>query len=225
MLPINTRDLESVPREFQDYNSIIIECLRLADRATEIAYLTVDERVVPTGEAHRRPGLHTESPGATLLRGTRQDLRPTSYFHPWGVGYRTDRGCVGGIFMASNVADSTAVYAAQLRRPGEDAAADPLAMGELGDCEHFRGLVGHSKRTLAKNELVWMSDLTIHESLPLAASTHRQFFRLVVGDIGAWYKAHSTANPRCMLPSSVKVITESKFNSDVCGAPSWAAAD
>ena len=50
------------------------------------AYLTVDERTVPPGESQRRAGLHTESPGATLRMGERDQIRTSATFHPWGIG-------------------------------------------------------------------------------------------------------------------------------------------
>lgn len=221
MLPIVLkRGLATLPKEVQAYAPLIEECIQKADigrrwmgdRCVQMAYLTVDERDVTPGDSHRRGGLHTESPGAALLLGGRTDIRPDSVYHRWGIGVRNHKGVLDGIFMASTVADSTAVYSARLRRPGVDEGADALAIGELGDCEHYRGVVQHSRRTLKANEMVWMTDLTLHESVPLTAGSHRQYFRLVVGDIGAWYEAHSTPNPLCPLPKGVVIVRGSKFD-------------
>lgn len=111
--------------------------------------------------------------------------------------------------MASTVPNSTALYAARIRRP--ESGGDPLAIGDLGDCEHYRGLVEHTRYSPDANEVVWMTDLTLHESVPLPQKTHRQYFRLVVGKIGAWYEEHSTPNPNCPLPDNVVVVKGSKF--------------
>lgn len=216
MLPIAAQKSDEgfhLPPDLEGYTSMVAECLRVAKirRSTETVYLTVDERDVASGESHRRGGLHTESPGAVLQTGKRADVRPDSSYHGWGIGIRYGRETVGGIYMGSNAANSTAVYAAAMRRPGVDPKAHPLSIGELGDCEHYRGLVEHSRYTLPKNELVWMSDLTLHESLPLTETTNRQYFRLVVGEISAWYAAHSTSNPKWPLPGNVQVVRDSKF--------------
>ena len=67
--------------------------------------------------------------------------------------------------------------------------------------------------TLEANELIWMTDTTPHESLPLEPGTYRQYFRLVTSDVSVWYAKHSTPNPKGIKPGSgVRVIYEDKFN-------------
>merc|ERR1711907_738938 len=80
----------------------------------------------------------------------------------------------GGIFMASNVDNSCRVWDAQVNNSN--------MVGTLGDCEHLRGCLGEGV-CLRANELVWMTDKTPHESLPLPAGSTRQFFRFVASNI------------------------------------------
>jgi hypothetical protein len=62
-------------------------------------------------------------------------------------------------------------------------------------------------------ELVWITDRTPHESLPITdLSKRRQFFRLVVGEISYWFADHSTSNPTGFeLPSNVPIFRGNKF--------------
>ena len=141
----------------------------------------------------------------------------------------------GGIFMASNVADTTAVWNCTINdEEGE-------FIGAHGDIEHFRELLGiccsfmliccesinlialfcsrtgpHT-RTLEAGELIWMTDRTPHESLPIPASAgtaqRRQYFRLVVGQVTAWFADHSTPNPLGTVPPpEVRIVRGDKFS-------------
>ena len=66
--------------------------------------------------------------------------------------------------------------------------------------------------TLRAGELVWMTDSTPHESMPLARGTMRQYFRLVSGKISVWHSQHSTANPLGTVPpDDVKIAHGDKF--------------
>eukprot|EP00729_Bicosta_minor_P019059 gene19059-33334_t len=160
------------------------EALWALDISSRIAYLTVDERNVIPGDSHRRGGLHTEAPGTTLtVTGAASvdeiSIDPDSgqtyppRFHGWGIGMiMKNRSYRGGIFMASTVDDSCAVYNARVRRPEVDSSGfmkkgDTTAVGLLGDCEHLRPCAQHTRRLMKANELVWMTDTTLHESLPL----------------------------------------------------------
>ena len=76
---------------------------------------------------------------------------------------------------------------------------DGSVVGRLGDLEHLRGALGKGV-TLDAGQLVWMTDRTPHESMPLKAGTYRQYFRLVTSEISVWYKEHNTPNPLGVLP-------------------------
>lgn len=98
---------------------------------------------------------------------------------------------------------------------------ETTVVGLLGDCEHLRPSTQHTQRLLQANELVWLTDTTLHESLPLEVDgyeadgspspRHRQFFRVVTSNIGAWYAAHNTPNPTGVRPPPhIPVITKNK---------------
>jgi hypothetical protein len=130
--------------------------LELEDPA-RIVYLTVDERKVMPGESHRRGGLHTEAPGTKLLATDAPDSAafadPDSgqvyppRFHGWGTGELLNgRMFRGGLFMASTVSNTCAVYNARVKRPEVDEQGymnpdDSTPVGLLGDCEHIRSVI------------------------------------------------------------------------------------
>eukprot|EP01040_Poterioochromonas_malhamensis_P010766 gene10766-11734_t len=86
--------------------------------------------------------------------------------------------------------------------------------GPHGSLERMRGLLGGPTKRLGAGELVWLSDRTPHESLPMEdTSIRRQFFRLVVGEIGFWYADHNTANPTGFeVPMNIPIIRGNKFD-------------
>ena len=62
-------------------------------------------------------------------------------------------------------------------------------------------------------EMVWITDCTPHESLPLKAGTSRQYFRLVTSEVSVWYADHSTPNPLGIKPpENVKIVHGNKFD-------------
>ncbi len=61
-----------------------------------------------------------------------------------------------------------------------------------------------------------MTDKTPHESLPIPVSAgnnvRRQYFRLVLGPVSAWFADHSTPNPLGFVPPpEVRIIKGDKF--------------
>jgi len=69
-------------------------------------------------------------------------------------------------------------------------------------------------RMLRAGEMVWMTDHTPHESLPLPPGSFRQYFRLVTSEIGVWFADHSTPNPTGTVPPpGVEIIKGNKFQS------------
>ena len=61
-----------------------------------------------------------------------------------------------------------------------------------------------------------MTDKTPHESLPVPDSAgnnvRRQYFRLVLGPVSAWFADHSTPNPMGIAPPpEVRIIRGNKF--------------
>lgn len=187
-----------------DQGSIVVK-----DR---IAYLTIHEGLVPIGEAQRRPGLHIERPGAVKFGGKWHDANSKEYRNiAWGLGCWHEDGLPeDGVFMASTVDNSCAIWDCVIDKPEEVTEQD-------GGLEKMRHLLGEPKK-LRANEMCWFTDRTPHESLPLKApdnnptATHvyRQFFRLVMGPISVWYSKHNTPNPKGVLPDA-PISDDNKF--------------
>ncbi len=182
------------------------------DSFNRIVYLTVQEGFVPVGQSQRRSGLHIERPGAIKAQGTWYAADTRQYDDiAWGLGAWGEDGLPNdGIFMASTVANSCAIWPVLINQPEK-------VSDKHGGIETMRSLLGQP-RLLAANEMCWFTDRTPHESLPLQApadnpsATHvyRQFFRLVVGPISVWYSKHNTPNPLGILPDC-PISDEDKF--------------
>jgi hypothetical protein len=170
----------------------------------------------------------------------------------WGLGSMSrDERINGGIFMASNTAGTTAVWNASINNVGGE------FVGPHGNIERMRGILGPCARTLEAGELVWMTDMTPHESLPIpppspspslsplpshprsqsprsqASSSgapgaslqpepepvsepprRRQYFRLVIGEVTAWFADHSTENPCFPFPTTSANFVDTKETVD-----------
>lgn len=203
MMPFYLYKKETLPVEYHDYWNIIKGCIcrdatEGTDRNNIKAYLTIEEGFVETGKTQRRPGLHIDSTRSFCNKSTNK-----TYFWHWGGGcVGSDNKFHGGIYLASNIDDSCAIYPCVLTNPHE------ISM-DGGNIENLRGLVGDPIYT-KKNELYWITDCVPHEAIPMKANVHRQFFRLVVGEISVWYSQHSTPNPLGTLPTAT-IIDTNKF--------------
>jgi hypothetical protein len=205
----------TLPEYLHGYIPLIEKCVRFQPqpddrRNTRIAYLTVDERPAVAGEPQRRGGVHVESPGALRAKEIAEKSQYTpdlSWYHRWGLGSVDGEYVIGGIYLASNMADTTAIWNCRVH----DTYGDIIA--PHGSLERCREVLGPATRTLAAGELMWISDRTPHESLPVLDTTQRrQFFRLVVGEISYWFTEHNTPNPTgYAIPSSVTVVQGNKF--------------
>eukprot|EP00658_Telonema_sp_P-2_P021952 TRINITY_DN18760_c0_g1_i2.p1 TRINITY_DN18760_c0_g1~~TRINITY_DN18760_c0_g1_i2.p1 ORF type:complete len:278 (-),score=34.68 TRINITY_DN18760_c0_g1_i2:344-1177(-) len=196
MLPIIVGNPGTLPAECIQYHELIKLC-KPTDSIGQIGYLTIQEGMVEADSSQRRPGIHTDKSAMCLRCGTKD---PNRYWtHAWGMGRVYEGMYSGGIFMASNISDSCKVWDAKVPEPG---------LG--GDVEYLRGMLGDGI-SLDGNGLYWITDETPHESVPLATSKYRQFFRLVTGQVGAWFEEHSDPNPLVRLPENVKRIAGNKF--------------
>ena len=134
------------------YLPILAACPVSANEFDEVCYLTIHESVITEdNQSQRRGGVHTETPGQIWLDSTNdlssketnikgkwtlqeEATRPTTVY--WGCGCHGGKqyyNYEGGIFMASNVANSTRVWNCQIEEP-------EVAVGPLGDLEHLRYL-------------------------------------------------------------------------------------
>lgn len=218
MMPIKIFDVESIPLNCRGYLPYIQSC-RIVPRHPEwrdkVVYLTIHESWVPVGESQRRSGLHVERPGC--VNCGRISERSEPYYGSkhrelcWGLGFY-DKIPVDGIYMATNLEDTSRVYPALIKSPHE-------VSDEHGGIEHLRDIVGEGQNVPA-GTLCWITDCTPHESLPVKAPTdrpdvkhvYRQFFRLVVGQISVWYSRHNTPNPLGVQPSA-PISDADKFQS------------
>jgi hypothetical protein len=203
MMPFYLYNKESLPKEYHGYWELIQMCTYKDTTPWDLqkdkkAYLTIDEGLVEAGKTQRRPGLHIDS-----TRSSRIDSGNKTYFWDWG------HGCIcegnkfdGGIYLASNIDESTAIWPCELMDPHE------ISM-DGGSVENLRGLLG--KPFLTNNKTIyWMSDCVPHEAMPMKETAYRQFFRLVVGSISVWYSQHSTANPLGIQPDAT-ILDINKF--------------
>jgi hypothetical protein len=104
------------------------------------------------------------------------------------------------------MANTTAVWNCRVH----DTFGDVI--GKHGNLERCRSVFGEPSKVLESGELIWMTDRTPHESLPVSdLSKPRQFFRLVVGEISFWFADHCTPNPTgFQVPSDVKIVEGDK---------------
>lgn len=226
MMPIDLDDPYRLPTIAGSYSEMIRSC-GISRYNTHnsgqiykprVAYLTISEELVSVGQPHRRPGLHIERPGTIEFGGkhVKADVSDNLFVHlAWGLGCWGRSGKQGipidGIYMASNVKDSCKIYTPLILRPEHVTDAH-------GGIEHMRNRLGDGKG-LAANEIVWFTDRTPHESLPIPSEpdgskeVYRQFFRLVVGPISVWYSKHNTSNPDGLQPDA-RISDSDKFASN-----------
>mmetsp|Transcript_7564 Transcript_7564/g.19707 ORF Transcript_7564/g.19707 Transcript_7564/m.19707 type:complete len:372 (+) Transcript_7564:67-1182(+) len=212
MMPIVLGRADTIPEEFRGYIPLLTACPIARRHWNKVGYLTVDESDVDPGRSQRRPGLHCEaptlglSPGATFAADDSATFRPITLAWGRGVflkGPNRSGHFDGGLFMASTVDHSCRVFNC---RPTDDAPR-----GLHGDLDDLRPLLPGGF-ALNAGTLVWLTDQAPHESLPLPAKTHRQFFRLVTPNIDVWYVDHSTPNPLGVTPpEGVTILAGSKF--------------
>lgn len=201
MMPFVMGSKASIPKKYHHYWPMIEACPIDDDQKGKVGYLTISENYVAPGEKQRRGRLHVDRPQMSVKAAC-------NYCHGFGSG----RICFdeygewdwyGGLYVASNVSNSTMVWDLQVK---------PGVIGHLGDLEHLRDMLGEGRK-LDANELVWLTDVTPHESLPIENGGHRQFFRLITSGVGCWYEQHSTRNPLGTEPdpSLTKIFTHDKF--------------
>lgn len=213
MMPIKIHHPNTLPAELRGYAPQIDYVGRQSSTRSyhHVAYLTIHEGWVEPGETQRRPGLHIERPGVIELGGrvvpcTREWPQDWSLLTEdqrlyldiqWGGGHFLGPEYslpVDGIFLGSTVDDTLAVYPCVLNNAHELTDAH-------GGIEFMRNHLP-APRLLKAKELVWITDRTPHEALPVTKRVYRQFFRLVLGKISVWYSKHNTPNPLGLQPDA-----------------------
>ncbi|KAJ3141902.1 hypothetical protein HK100_005816 [Physocladia obscura] len=216
MMPFVMGHTNTLPDNCKRYAKLIDACIRrVSHEEDKVGYLTVQESWVEPGNTQRRPGLHVETPGILKLGST---FKPIMVHWGWGS---TDRNLVpsgsaditGGIFMASSIPDSCAIWPCVIDNVSN------AGVDSLGSMEHLRAALERASKDQddaevflqPANRLVWITDRTPHESLPVKRRVFRQYFRLVTSNVNVWYADHSTPNPLGVLPSC-QVIKGNKFS-------------
>jgi hypothetical protein len=193
MMPFILGDITSLPEDLRAYAPLIEACEVEESEIGKIGYLSVMESEVKPGLSQRRGGVHVERHPATSERGG-----------SWGGGGWGRGGFskarYGGLYVASNMSETTAIWDACIENPGPG-----------GDCEHVADELG-SPTLLKAGELAWLTDSCPHASMPVKEEGTRQFFRLVTSEVDLWFTEHSTPNPLGVTPPArVKLVTENKF--------------
>jgi len=115
MLPFRMCDLSTLPVECLGYEELIRKCLGslTEEERQNVGYLTIHEGYVEPGTSQRRPGIHTD--GFAVENFMQPDfpgkVRRQPWWHAWGFGSPLSKGVFeGGIFIASTVSDTTALW-------------------------------------------------------------------------------------------------------------------
>lgn len=190
--PFIVGDITSISSLYQQYWPMISSCNQL--ESGSVAYLTIQESLVLAGECHRRPGLHTERGRYLTLQDSSSSsaskgqytvkIKPLGGWRIKPQGRITNEVIEGGIYVASNISESYAVWDVQL--------ANHSLIGEGGDISHLRLALGKPTYTLPE-QIWWITDTTPHEALIMKRTQYRQFFR-IISSVEYWYRDRSTAN-------------------------------
>ena len=174
MMPILLGDVGSIPEELRGYAPLIDTCIAPWRKER-------DERELLYLSVHESPveeGTTQRRPGihteATIEFGWGNN--------PWGGDLRHE-----GIYMASS--------------DGHCRIWDT----EVTDVDHHGSVLGTptgSSEVMIPNVLYWLTDKTPHEAMPTTDTHYRQWFRLVVGEVGVWWAKHNTPNPLGVLPDA-----------------------
>jgi len=204
----------ALPESLHPYIPLLCECrVPARDYQTNIMFITVTESRTSKGKSQRRGGLHTEAPGdlQDFIEIIGEDRRGDGSFKYYGKrggrfgdgAWTTSTERSGGIYMASNCNRTCEVFNAKVTQPGA-----------LGDSEHLRmAFPRGTGDIMMAGDLMWMTDQTPHESLPVKTNAHRQFFRLVTGTVSQWHSQHCTPNPLGTVPDPAvtTVVHHNKF--------------
>lgn len=181
MMPYIQGDPESVPDSFAAYGQVLRDVFLCRG---DIGYLTIDESVALAGTPHRGARAKTSRAPHT------EAGRIPGHVYRWGGG-----GHWGGkpavtldretrILLASNLDASCAVWDCE----HEDTSDD-------GDIGYAAALYPYeSACVLRAGEVRQIGILTPHESLPVKATTRRQFLRIIGAGVHG-REAYFTHNP------------------------------
>lgn len=158
MRPINLSNPE-LPEYFTRYAILVRNMLERSPVQHGTAFLTIDSKLVPKGQTHRRPGLHVDG---NYSQGCGWD-RPRPGFNNW-TGY------TGGMLIATSYAACEA-YTGEFQ--GEPA--------QYGDCEHFRSQLETAEKIVLQANSMYVTNSTcVHESVPVRENVARIIVRITL---------------------------------------------
>lgn len=155
---------------YPQYLDLVSEICAKSSVKQGVGYLTIDEAVVEQGETQRRPGLHVDGYNAPYGGG--------------GGGYAHN-----GMFVASSV----------LGCIGYRGSFD-VDLDQDGGCREEDRLAFGGGSPLLWNQLYWCSPHAVHESIPMAIRTPRQFIRISMPSDAPHHREY-TPNPLGVLPT------------------------
>lgn len=163
MMPFVIGEPDTVPAAYR----ALVRSVEPSAQAGRTAYLTIDERDIPAGQTHRRPGRHVDGHGSWGGGGG-----------PWSAR---------GMVLAASELGCVAWPGTFDGEPGPD-----------GECDHLP--VSGEPVPLLANTAYLCSPMMVHEALPFATATRRQFFRLSHPNTAPWFEGY-TPSPVGVMPT------------------------
>jgi hypothetical protein len=175
MMPVIIGEPESVP--IPAYKKAVAALFDMADRchAGKVGYLTIDEKIVRAGETHRLQGLHVDG----VYKGQ---------WGGWGGGGGGWGSVSTGMLTVASLPGCRAWRGTFNGLPGLE-----------GECEHLRDQLPDEGTLFGAGDVFWVSGLCVHESVPMAQETPRQFVRLSMPSGAPWFEGY-TENPLGVKP-------------------------
>ena len=153
-----------------------------------VAYLTIDEKDLKSGQIQRNAGKHVDGMYKGEIAGA------------WGGGGGSWGSTGNGMLLVSNTDNLCQAWSGYFKgTPIND-----------GDCEHLSDQCLDKNKVMFKsNEVFWADGLCVHESLPTDIDVKRQFVRISMPSNSPWFKGY-TENPLGIHPTGY-IINEQRI--------------
>lgn len=177
MLPVIIGDDTSIPDLLKgQWKATFHDLSEMAPQHKgKVGYLTIDEKIVEPAKTHRRAGAHVDGVFQGSIGG-------------WGGG--GGWGSVGnGMLTVASHPGCRAWAQTFVGRPGYE-----------GECDHLMDQAEGEGTLFGANEVYWLDGLCVHESVPMAEPTARQFVRLSLPSCAPWFEGY-TENPLGIKPT------------------------
>ena len=175
MLPFRLEDVATLPSSVASWRQTVAALIEMSPVRSGVAYLTIDESEVLTGETHRRPGLHVDGIG------------PDGRAAAWGGG---GKYAASGMLLVSNIVGCRGWSSEFSGYPGLN-----------GDCEHLSDeCYAKEAIVMRPGQVYFCGPLAVHEALPMRKIVKRQVCRLSMPNDCPWYEGY-TRNPLGVEPT------------------------